>query len=83
MARVLGSFLPRESVRLDRLAHQAAMSRLFAGIHYRFDNNTGLRLGRTVAAWALDHSGCTGPKPARSSVDDRGTRLLGEGETCL
>jgi hypothetical protein len=55
MARILGSFFPREQSRLDGLADQAALSRLYGGIHYRFDNDTGLRLGRTVAQWALCH----------------------------
>jgi hypothetical protein len=31
------------------------MSRLFAGIHFRIDDDTGLRIGRTVARWALCH----------------------------
>jgi len=53
MARILGSFFPAEKNRLDGLADQAAMSRLFGGIHFRVDNDTGLRLGRTVARWAL------------------------------
>jgi len=53
MARILGSFFPAERRRLDGLANQAALSRLYGGIHFRNDNNTGLRLGRSVAAWAL------------------------------
>jgi hypothetical protein len=53
MARILGSFFPEERQRLDGLANQAALSRLFGGIHFRVDNDTGLRLGRTVASWAL------------------------------
>jgi hypothetical protein len=68
MARILGSFFPGERQRLDGLADQAALSRLYGGIHYRFDNDTGLRLGRTVAHWALCHD--------RS--DERGDRSEGE-----
>ena len=55
MAKILGSFFPAERQRLDGLADQAAMSRLYGGIHFRNDNDTGLRLGRTVAQWALCH----------------------------
>jgi len=53
MARVLADRFPSESVRLDALADEAAMSRIYGGIHYRFDGEAGLALGRTVAAWAL------------------------------
>ena len=55
MTTILRSFFPAEKNRLDDLADQAAMSRLFGGIHYRVDDDTGLRLGRTVATWALCH----------------------------
>jgi membrane-associated phospholipid phosphatase len=55
MARVLGDRFPSEQVRLDALADEAALSRVLGGIHYRFDGEAGLSLGRTVAAWALAH----------------------------
>jgi hypothetical protein len=35
------------------MADEAAMSRLYAGIHYRFDNDAGIRLGRSIARLAL------------------------------
>jgi hypothetical protein len=35
------------------LAEQAARSPLEGGLHYHFDNETGLALGRKVAALAL------------------------------
>jgi membrane-associated phospholipid phosphatase len=53
MARILAAIFPAEAARLDALADQAAMSRLYAGIHYRFDDDAGLLLGRTIAAFAL------------------------------
>lgn len=53
MATILGAEFPAEKARLDALAEEAALSRLYGAIHYRFDNETGLRLGRTIAAWAL------------------------------
>jgi membrane-associated phospholipid phosphatase len=55
MAAILAAAFPAEAGRLDALAAEAALSRLLGGIHYRFDNETGLRLGRTIAAWALEH----------------------------
>ena len=50
---ILGALFPAEKTRLDSLAEQAARSRLEGGLHYRFDNETGLALGRKVAALAL------------------------------
>jgi hypothetical protein len=38
-----------EQSALDGLAEEAAMSRLYGGIHYRHDNEDGLMLGRAVA----------------------------------
>jgi hypothetical protein len=35
------------------MAEQAALSRLYGGIHYRFDDDTGLAMGRAVARQAL------------------------------
>ena len=55
MARVLAARFPSERARLDALAEEAALSRVYGGIHYRFDGEAGLALGRKVAAWALQH----------------------------
>ena len=35
------------------MAEEAAISRLYAGIHYRSDNEAGLELGRRVGAVAV------------------------------
>jgi hypothetical protein len=50
---ILAALFPAEKARLDSLAEEAARSRLEGGLHYRFDNETGLVLGRKVAALAL------------------------------
>jgi membrane-associated phospholipid phosphatase len=52
-SEVLAAAFPREAVRLRALAEEAALSRLYAGIHFRSDNEAGLALGRQVAAAAL------------------------------
>jgi membrane-associated phospholipid phosphatase len=62
MARVLGDRFPSEKQRLDALAEEAALSRVLGGIHYRFDGDAGVTLGRKVAAWALAHD-VTGHEP--------------------
>jgi hypothetical protein len=46
---------PAEKRGLDALAEEAGRSRILGGIHYSFDNSAGLKLGRMIAAWALDH----------------------------
>ena len=38
----------------DQAAEEAANSRLWGGIHYKFDNDDGLATGRAVGKWALD-----------------------------
>ncbi len=50
---VLIDAFPSERARLEAAAQEASLSRLYAGIHYRFDFETGLALGRSAAALAL------------------------------
>lgn len=54
-AYVLGGLFPADAERLAALADEAGESRLYAGIHYRFDKDSGLRIARQVAALALHH----------------------------
>jgi hypothetical protein len=51
-SEVLAYFFPSEAASLRAQADEAAMSRLYAGIHYRFDSDVGLRMGRSIAALA-------------------------------
>ena len=51
-ATALQAFFPREAAELSKMAQEASMSRLLAGIHFRSDNEQGLELGRMVAARA-------------------------------
>jgi hypothetical protein len=53
MATILGDAFHRERGRLDALAVQAALSRVYGGIHYRFDGDAGVELGKRIAAWTL------------------------------
>jgi membrane-associated phospholipid phosphatase len=50
---VLIDAFPSERARLEAAAQEASLSRLYAGIHYRFDFEAGLALGRGAAALAL------------------------------
>jgi hypothetical protein len=51
---VLGHFFPDQRAEFTRIAEEQAMSRLYGGIHYRFDNDGGLALGRIVARYDID-----------------------------
>lgn len=53
MAEVIADAFPSHARELRAAAEQAALSRVYGGIHYRFDGEAGLALGRQVAAWAL------------------------------
>jgi hypothetical protein len=50
---VLAAFFPDQSGSLDAMAEEAAVSRLYGGIHFRSDNEVGLELGRQVGRIAL------------------------------
>ena len=50
---ILASFFSRDADYLNGLADQAGISRIYGGIHYRFDMDAGLTLGRRVAEYAL------------------------------
>jgi hypothetical protein len=47
-AAVLGHFWPAQAKRFEDLALEAAMSRLWGGIHFRSDNEEGFRLGNSI-----------------------------------
>ena len=56
-ARVLTEFFPDKSSELNKLVTDAGMSRIYAGIHYRFDVTVGRQLGTQVAEWAIAKQG--------------------------
>jgi hypothetical protein len=56
-ARVLAEFFPAHAAELDRLVTDAGVSRIYAGIHYRFDITAGQQIGKSVAELALANAG--------------------------
>lgn len=50
---ILAALFPSESTNLNAMADQAAISRLYGGIHYRFDLEAGQTIGRQAASLAL------------------------------
>lgn len=47
---VLGVFFPDKAEEFRRNAEEAALSRLYGGIHFSSDNHEGLKLGQRVGA---------------------------------
>jgi membrane-associated phospholipid phosphatase len=58
-AEVLSTFFPEQRDHLNAMVVEAGLSRMYGGIHYRFDIETGQTLGRSVAQFtiAADASG--------------------------
>lgn len=50
---VLGAFFPGDAAALAAQAEEAAVSRLYGGIHWRSDNEAGLTVGRQIGALAV------------------------------
>jgi membrane-associated phospholipid phosphatase len=55
-ATVLGSLFPDRTSELDGWVTDAGLSRMYAGIHYRFDITAGRNLGEAVGQWAVAHA---------------------------
>lgn len=54
-ARVIASYLPSRSKEVTAMANEAAESRVLGGIHFRFDAEEGLEIGRQVGDKVLAH----------------------------
>jgi len=54
-ASALASLFPKERSRLEAMIEEAGMSRIYAGLHYRFDIEAGQELGRQVARYVLEN----------------------------
>jgi membrane-associated phospholipid phosphatase len=46
---ILYGFSPRSFSNFNDYAQEAAISRMYAGIHYRFDNENGFTCGQQIA----------------------------------
>jgi membrane-associated phospholipid phosphatase len=58
-AEVLSAFFPERRAQMDALVTESGLSRMYGGIHYRFDIDAAVLLGRSVARFtiAADRSG--------------------------
>ena len=59
-AGVLEHFFPADRERLAAMAEEAAVSRLYGGIHWQSDNEVGLVVGRQVAELAVERVRASG-----------------------
>jgi len=50
---VLGYLFPSDKASFDAMAQEASVSRIYGGIHYRFDCETGLRCGKAIGSFAV------------------------------
>jgi hypothetical protein len=55
-AEILKSYFPKDVRQIEGWAEEAALSRLYGGIHYRFDNEAGLALGRQIGKVVLERA---------------------------
>jgi membrane-associated phospholipid phosphatase len=53
-ATVLAHMFPDESGRLEGMVVEAGLSRMYAGLHFRFDCEVGQELGRQVGLYVLE-----------------------------
>jgi len=56
-AAVLSRFFPEQRAHLDAMVIEAGLSRMYGGIHYRFDIEAGQLLGRSVARFTMRADG--------------------------
>jgi hypothetical protein len=61
-ATVLGYIFPDEATSLQAQADEAALSRLYGGVNYRFSNEEGARSGTAIGKMAVDWASGDGAK---------------------
>jgi hypothetical protein len=59
-AEVLAYIFPNEANAVRSWALEAAESRIYGGIHYRFDSEVGIQTGKDVAAYAITRAQADG-----------------------
>ena len=52
-AALLAHVFPDRAAELEAMAEEASISRVYGGIHYRFDSERGLEAGRAIGALAI------------------------------
>ena len=55
-ATILGHIVPERKTDYEAMAQEAAMSRLYGGIHFRSDCEVGLTVGKKIGQYAVDRA---------------------------
>lgn len=55
-AEVLSHFFPSDAAKFEKWAEEAAVSRIYGGIHYRFDAEEGLKQGKAVGVYSVNRA---------------------------
>lgn len=76
---VMGTAGQRCFTSFAQAAQEAADSRIYGGIHFRFENTAGLNLGRNVAHYTLENALGVVPEPATWSLLILGFGVIGAG----
>jgi hypothetical protein len=53
-SQVLGALFPDRGIEFALMGDEAKDSRLYGGIHYRFDNDVGANMGRIIGGFVVD-----------------------------
>lgn len=53
-ATVLGYIFPQQKTNLEAMAVEASNSRIYGGLHFRFDCEVGLRCGNVIGSFAIN-----------------------------
>jgi hypothetical protein len=69
-ASVISEFFPDKRAQLDAMVTEAGLSRMYGGIHYRFDIEAGAELGRDVAQFTI-RKDASGKSVLTDDRDDR------------
>jgi hypothetical protein len=59
-AEVLASFFPEKAAYFEEQAEEAGMSRLYSGIHFRFDAEVGVAVGHDIGGYAVSAAAADG-----------------------
>jgi membrane-associated phospholipid phosphatase len=55
-AAILGHLIPERKNAYEAMAEEAAISRLYGGIHYRSDCEVGLEVGKNIGNYAIQRA---------------------------
>jgi hypothetical protein len=55
-AEILGHIVPEKAASYEAMAKEASISRMYGGIHYRSDCETGLTVGKRVGSYAVQRA---------------------------